>query len=374
MSSPPARLSKAWTWFIVSWLMTNCTDPSPNRRVAPSGVEGEDFTVVRAAVGAGPRRCGHAHEPAAGGDAGAARIAAVGGDVVERIGPRPSSLRRSSGPARVAGHRRQALAAIPARSPCVFIDHEGVGRAIGDLGDAHRAVRRFGNDRGAGIDADARQRPPASPRPGRSPLRPKISPGAKLDADPEVVEAVAQLRRVIDRGIARSGRAEERRDGRRVGRVFGRHVHRIEGRLARVDLLEHAAVFHKGQNLDERRGAIGARPARRRRIGIGELPVGAREAAFVALKVEQGQADLLEIVAALRAASGLPRGVDRRQEQADEDPDDGDNDQQLNKVKPPRKRREFFIKRSFVPLSLLIDLCLVCQINIFGCKNTLTQV
>src|SRR5260370_41935396 len=47
--------------------------------VAPTGVEGKDLAVVGAAIGARPRGCGDSHEIASSGDAGPARVAAVGG-------------------------------------------------------------------------------------------------------------------------------------------------------------------------------------------------------------------------------------------------------------------------------------------------------
>ena len=39
------------------------------------------------------------------------------------------------------------------------------------------------------------------------------------------------------------------------------------------------------------------------------------------------KADLLEMVAALRPARGLARGLDRRQQQCDQDADNGDHDE-----------------------------------------------
>jgi hypothetical protein len=42
---------------------------------------------------------------------------------------------------------------------------------------------------------------------------------------------------------------------------------------------------------------------------------------------------LLEVVDALRAASGLSRGLNRRQQEGDQDADDRDHDQQLDKRK-----------------------------------------
>ena len=46
--------------------------------------------------------------------------------------------------------------------------------------------------------------------------------------------------------------------------------------------------------------------------------------------VVAGQADLLEIVGALRAAGGLAHVLHGRQEQADQDGDDGDHHQQFD--------------------------------------------
>jgi len=44
----------------------------------------------------------------------------------------------------------------------------------------------------------------------------------------------------------------------------------------------------------------------------------------------QGQADLLEVVDALRPPGRLACGLDRRQQQRDQDGDDGDDHQQLD--------------------------------------------
>ncbi len=54
--------------------------------------------------------------------------------------------------------------------------------------------------------------------------------------------------------------------------------------------------------------------------------------------VVQGQANLLEIVDALRACSGLADFLNGRQEQADEDGNDGDDHQQLDQRKADMRR------------------------------------
>jgi hypothetical protein len=41
-------------------------------------------------------------------------------------------------------------------------------------------------------------------------------------------------------------------------------------------------------------------------------------------------AELLQVVDALRAPGGFPRRLDRRQQQSNQDADDGNHDQQLN--------------------------------------------
>jgi len=48
------------------------------------------------------------------------------------------------------------------------------------------------------------------------------------------------------------------------------------------------------------------------------------------VEVVQRQAELLEVVAALHAGGGFAHLLDRGQEQADEDGDDGDDHQQLD--------------------------------------------
>jgi hypothetical protein len=52
------------------------------------------------------------------------------------------------------------------------------------------------------------------------------------------------------------------------------------------------------------------------------------------VKLVQGQADLLEIVLALRAATRLPRSLHRRQQERDENANDRDHHQQLHERKP----------------------------------------
>ena len=53
----------------------------------------------------------------------------------------------------------------------------------------------------------------------------------------------------------------------------------------------------------------------------------------------QGQADLLQIVAALHAVRGFPDLLDGRQQQADQDGDDRDHHQQLNEREPAASSR-----------------------------------
>ena len=46
--------------------------------------------------------------------------------------------------------------------------------------------------------------------------------------------------------------------------------------------------------------------------------------------IVQGHTQLLQIVVALRAAGGLASGLDGRQQQGHQDPDDGDHHQQFD--------------------------------------------
>ena len=55
--------------------------------------------------------------------------------------------------------------------------------------------------------------------------------------------------------------------------------------------------------------------------------------------IVNGQAELLEVVGALRPAGRLPRRLDRRQQQGDQDGDDGDDDQQFDQRKASTIRR-----------------------------------
>ena len=50
-----------------------------------------------------------------------------------------------------------------------------------------------------------------------------------------------------------------------------------------------------------------------------------------------GDAELPQVVLALRPIGGLARGLDRRHDQGDQDADDGDDDEQLDQVKADRR-------------------------------------
>jgi hypothetical protein len=59
----------------------------------------------------------------------------------------------------------------------------------------------------------------------------------------------------------------------------------------------------------------------------------------VIVVVVEGQAELLEIVAAAGRAGALARRLDGRQEEADERADDGDDDEQFDEREPRRSPR-----------------------------------
>jgi hypothetical protein len=58
-----------------------------------------------------------------------------------------------------------------------------------------------------------------------------------------------------------------------------------------------------------------------------------RETSMGAMVVVQGNANLLHVVPALHSPRRLPRALHRRQEQADQNADNGDDDQEFNKRK-----------------------------------------
>ena len=154
-------------------------------------------------------------------------------------------------------------------------------------------------------------------------------------------------------------------DGRRVARAEVRlddaaaDVHRVGVNAVDVRGLVDRVLFDVGQQVEEdgavapvgggRVGAAGVR------VGLpGRHPFDRRHLAVNAVVVVDGDAHLVEIVAALRCARGLADFLDGGDEQADQDGDDRDHHQQLDQREgpspdepsqsrhgtPPRKRKK----------------------------------
>src|SRR5262249_24646004 len=81
-----------------------------------------------------------------------------------------------------------------------------------------------------------------------------------------------------------------------------------------------------------------------------------REAPVTALVVVKGEADLLEIVHALSPPGCLPCRLDRREEECDEGPDDGDDDQELDEGEAARTTTLLMSTRAVHGRSLRGDL------------------
>ena len=110
--------------------------------------------------------------------------------------------------------------------------------------------------------------------------------------------------------------------------VEGR-VGRIKHRPAAIDPVEHARLLDLGEEF--------TRPAPAGEFvgGIANGPVDAgpagREAAGVVVVVVEREANLLEIVAAARCPGTFASGLNSRQQEPDERPDDRDHDEELDK-------------------------------------------
>ena len=70
-------------------------------------------------------------------------------------------------------------------------------------------------------------------------------------------------------------------------------------------------------------------------LAAGRIHVAGRQLAEGRLVVVHGHADLVQIIPARRFSRRFARGLNGRQQQRHQDPDDGDDDEQLDK----RKRR-----------------------------------
>jgi len=71
--------------------------------------------------------------------------------------------------------------------------------------------------------------------------------------------------------------------------------------------------------------------------GINAVDAARREHVDGLVVVVQRKPELLHVVDALRAASGLASRLNRRQQQGDQNRDDGDHDQQLDQRESPTR-------------------------------------
>ena len=132
-------------------------------------------------------------------------------------------------------------------------------------------------------------------------------------------------RRAVERGHGRRHRERELLGTRRLARG---------GRDQRVG--DHA-LFHvlqrlqqpvaRGRHAEGSRNPLGAEQHPRRRL----LAPVAGEVPPRGLEVVQAGGDLLDVIAALNHAGRFAGGLDRRQQERDEDADNGDHDQQFDK-------------------------------------------
>jgi hypothetical protein len=97
-------------------------------------------------------------------------------------------------------------------------------------------------------------------------------------------------------------------------------------------------IEHPVPDYDAWKEAFDNDPVGREQGGVRGKPesvAARRERAECRVVVVTGEADLLEVVAALHAGGGLAHLLHRRQQQADQDGDDRNHHQQLNEREPP---------------------------------------
>ncbi len=152
------------------------------------------------------------------------------------------------------------------------------------------------------------------------------------------VEVRAVGRHVVVSAPALVARAEERADRRGDGRELDQIGSTGDGGVGvespvEVDRVVNGVLFHVRQH--QCQGAE-CRPFVRGGdvvVMVPPLPLGPGEAVVDRVVVVHRQADLLQVVRALRATSGLTSGLNGRQQERDEHADDGDHDQKLDEGK-----------------------------------------
>src|SRR5205823_813451 len=103
-------------------------------------------------------------------------------------------------------------------------------------------------------------------------------------------------------------------------------------------------LLHLRLNGDQPR--MGVVPGERgRRMAADAVQVSRREDEVLVVVVVDRQGELLEVVGALDASGGLPRRLDRRQQQGDQYRNDGDDDEQFDQREATRTKASIRIHR-----------------------------
>ncbi len=223
------------------------------------------------------------------------------------------------------------LLAVVLLAPGALAHEHRVARAVGDRGDRRVAVEV----------EDA----PGLPHEGAEgaadaggvliPAGGEPDAGVPLVAGEPHAEAVVAGPERRDLGVAGAPDRRQARD--RDRRVRGGVVVDVG-----VESVEQLRLLIEGQEPDQDAVLVPAAAWRRRRVARRRSPidrrhhVGAdREGAIGGLVIGASQRELLEVVGALGAAGGLPRRLDRGQQQGDQHCDDRDYHQQLDQGETP---------------------------------------
>jgi len=248
--------------------------------------------------------------------------------------------------------RRENRVTVPAAGPDWSIDDpililqqpdrmlaEGdrVAGAVGDRGECHGLPGRGSRVAGTRLSLVAEEQAIALVQDGLGAAVAEPGPGVAHVARVRLVE-----RRVAEK-IVTGGIVQARRETVDLGphRVAGADIGRGPDRTGEsrvgggrrddpgeVHGVEEGRLLQEGEDRDVLAGGA---------PGEGELDA-LREAVIGAVIAVRRQHDLLEVVGALHPAGGLPRRLDRGQQQGDQDREDCDHDQDFNQRKAPAYR------------------------------------
>ena len=228
-------------------------------------------------------------------------------------------------------------------------DHDGVARAVADVGDLDDLALRAGDARRA---ADVHEEPLVLRDEVR---RHAVAAGVVVEhagaagvaavghRDRAVVPAVAGVAGIAEADDLAVAGAPEGADGGAVGRaVLGQVDHQ-----ARVERVVDVALLVELRHRHELAEVLSDPAAARRRVAK-LIGVAHREAAVDVVVVLHRQGELLEVVGALCPACGLAGRLHRRQQQGDQHADDGDDHEQLDQGEAAtRGRRTLRYHRTF---------------------------